>query len=328
MNTRTVSVRGLSEGAILAALVALLAVAARYVPVLGLAAGLVCPLPLAALVIRHGLRVGILAATVAALIGGIIAGPLVSAAILLAFGPLGITLGIGVAREWSAARIVLAGSVVGTAGLSASLGITLALGGVNPYLVMIESMRQSQQFSAQFYAGLGVPPDQIERASGQMRQIIDLLPRLIPALIAIGGISTAYLNVVIGRAVLGRFGYRLPQLSPMREWSIPGPVMWLFVVGFALMAWGGTLSPSLQSAGLNLTALSQMAFAVQGLIVGWVLMERYHVVGWLRWIPIILALTNPLFSLAAFFLGLADSAFFLRERWRTAAAEPGVSERL
>lgn len=327
MKTRTVSVRGLTEGAILAALVALLAVATRYVPVLGLAAGLVCPLPLTALVIRHGLRAGVLAAAVAAAIGGIIAGPLVSSAIVLAFGPLGITLGIGVSRQWSAARIVLAGSIVGTAGVLASLGITLALGGVNPYLVMIESMRQGQQASTQFYAGLGLPKDQIERASGQMRQMIDLLPRLIPILVVLGGISTAYLNVVVGRAVLGRFGYRLPQLPPMREWSIPGPLMWLFVVGFVLMAWGGAISPSLQSAGLNLTVLMQMAFAVQGLIVGWVLLERYRVAGWLRWIPIVLALSNPLFGLAAFFLGLADSAFLLRERWRTAAAESGASER-
>lgn len=326
MTTRSTSVRGLTEGAILAALVALLAVAVRYVPLLGTAAGFVCPLPLAALVIRRGLRIGILATAVAAAIGGIIAGPLVSAAIVLAFGPLGITLGVGVARGWSAGRIVLAGSIVGTAGILASLGITLVLGGVNPYLVMIESMRQSQQVTAQFYQGLGVPQEQINRVSGQMRQAIDLMPRLIPLLVVIGGVATAYLNVVVGRAVLGRFGYRLPLLPPMREWSIPAPLMWVFVLGFVLTAWGGAVSPALQSSGLNLTVLMQMAYAVQGLIVGWVLMERYRVAGWLRWIPIFLALSNPLFGMAAFFLGLADSAFYLRERWRTSTS--GASEGL
>src|SRR2546422_695630 len=53
---RPISVRGLTEGAILAALVAVLALAANYVPLVGLAANFLCPIPLAVLMIRHGLR--------------------------------------------------------------------------------------------------------------------------------------------------------------------------------------------------------------------------------------------------------------------------------
>ncbi|MGH2347983.1 MAG: YybS family protein [bacterium] len=310
------SVRGLTEGAILAALVALLAVAARYIPVLGLAAGFVCPLPLSALVIRHGLRTGILAAFVAAAIGGIIAGPLVGGGILLAFAPLGITLGVGTARGWSAGRIVLVGSIIATVGILANLGVTLAVGGVNPFVVMIDSMRQSQQAVTQFYQGLGIPREQIEQAAGQVRRMIDLMPRLIPLAVLTGGVMAAYLNMVIGRSVLGRFGYRLPQLPPMLTWEVPPLLMWLFVLGFILMAWGGLVSSALETAGINLTLLVQLAFILQGLIVGWILLERYRAAPWLRWVAIFLALTNPLFGLVAFFLGLADSAFFLRERWR------------
>lgn len=319
MAART-SVRGLTEGAILSALVALLAIATRYLPVLGFAAGFVCPLPLSALVIRHGLRVALLAAIVAASIGGIIAGPLVGAGVLLAFGPLGIILGIGVARRWSAATILLAGSIVGTVGILANLGIALALGDVNPYVVMIDSMRQSQQTAAQLYQGLGIPQEQIEHVSGQMRQAIDLMPRLIPLLIVVGGAAAAYLNVVVGRLVLGRFGYQLPQLPPIHQWRIPGPLLWVFVLGFMLSAWGRLASPFLETAGLNLAMLMQLAFTLQGLIVGWVLLERYRTPVWMRWVAIVFSLSNPLLALVAFFLGLADSAFLLRERWRTAAS--------
>lgn len=325
MTTRTGSVRGLTEGAILAALVALLALATRYVPVLGLAAALVCPLPLSALVIRHGLRTALLAAIVAAAIGAIIAGPLVGAGILLTFGPLGIILGIGVARGWSAGVIVLVSGVVSTAGLLASLGITLAVSGVNPYAVVVDSMRQSQQMAAQLYQGLGVPREQIEQASGLMRQAVDLMPRLIPLMVVLGGVMTAYLNFAVGRSVLGRFGYRLPQLPPMRGWRIPGPFLWVFVLGFLLSVWGRARSPLLETVGLNLNVLMQMALTLQGFIVGWVLMERYRTPAWLRWVLIALALSNPLFGLAAFLLGMADSAFLLRQRWRAPASPAGAS---
>src|SRR2546425_11029122 len=72
---RPISVRGLTEGAILAALVAVLALAANYVPLVGLAANFLCPIPLAVLMIRHGLRVAALATVVAIAIGSAISGP-------------------------------------------------------------------------------------------------------------------------------------------------------------------------------------------------------------------------------------------------------------
>ncbi len=320
-----VSVRGLTEGAILAALVALLAAIARYLPVFGVLAIFICPLPLVALVIRHGLRIAVLAAVVAAAIGTVVAGPLLGAGILLAFAPLGITIGFGIARGWSASRVVLIGSVVGAAVILGSLGATLAFAGVNPYTVIVDSMRQSQERADQFYRGLGVPQDQLDRASAQMRQAIDLLPRLVPVSVILAGAAAAWLNLTVGRIVLGRFGYRLPRLPSMREWEAPVPLMWLFVLGFILMAWGGSVSPTLETAGLNLTVLMQVAFTLQGLIVAWVLMERYGSAVWLRWVAIVFALTNPLFSLAAFFLGLADAAFFLRERWRTSVSDARTS---
>ncbi len=67
--------QGLTEGAILAALVAVLAVATHYVPLLGIATAYLCPLPLAILVIRHGFRVAALATVVSILAAITVAGP-------------------------------------------------------------------------------------------------------------------------------------------------------------------------------------------------------------------------------------------------------------
>jgi len=101
--------------------------------------------------------------------------------------------------------------------------------------------------------------------------------------------------------------------------------MWVFVLGFVLSAWGRLWSPMLETAGFNVAMFMQFAFALQGLIVGWVLMERYRAPAWLRWVVMFFSLTNPLLSLVAFFLGLADSAFLLRERWRTATSDARAS---
>src|SRR5881397_1969228 len=91
---RPISVRGLTEGAILAALVAVLALAANYVPLVGLAANFLCPIPLAVLMIRHGLRVAALATVVAIAIGSAISGPVTGVLILLGFAPVGLAIGL------------------------------------------------------------------------------------------------------------------------------------------------------------------------------------------------------------------------------------------
>ena len=75
--------------------------------------------------------------------------------------------------------------------------------------------------------------------------------------------------------------------------------------------------------GLNLLYLLQTLFAVQGVIVAWVLLGRYTSVAALRIIVLLFVLVNPLLSRLLFLLGLADSIFPLRERFgpRPAASE-------
>ncbi len=103
---RRLPTRGLTEGALLAALVAVLAGAARYLPLVAVISPFVCPLPLALLVIRQGIRIALLASLVAALLATVLAGPLVGAVLLITFAPLGIALGLGVRQRRSAQAIV------------------------------------------------------------------------------------------------------------------------------------------------------------------------------------------------------------------------------
>src|SRR3989442_11240948 len=127
---RTVSVRGLTEGAVLAALVTVLALAANYIPVVGLAANFLCPIPLAVLMIRHGLRVAALATVVAIALGSAISGPVTGLLILLGFAPVGLAIGFGLRRQWSASTVVLItggavllGLIFGGGGAEVGIGV-------------------------------------------------------------------------------------------------------------------------------------------------------------------------------------------------------------
>ncbi len=345
---RTLSVRGLTESAILAALVALFALATRFMPLIGVASVFVCPIPLTVVVVRHGFRAAVLSAFVAALIAAMIGGPITGLTIALTFAPIGIALGAAVRGNVPAGRALLLTSAVATASLLANLGITLALSGVNPYALTIEGLQQGQESALDIYTRLGVDRARLEQQLGQFRQLLALLPRLIPVLVITGAVSTAYISFEVTRFVLRRFGYALRPLPPVSAWRVPALFVWLLPASFILQWWaqsaplplalpGETLRllppedasaflrslvtrlPVIETAGLNLWFLAQIVFALMGLVAGWVLLERYRTPRWLRWLLLLMAFSNPLLGAAAFFLGLADTVFDLRGRWRRAA---------
>lgn len=311
-------VRGLTEGAILATLVALLALATRYLPIIQIVSAFVCPLPLTFLVIRQGVRIAVLAALVAAAVGAIAGGPLTGVAIVATFAPLGIVLGLGVRNRWKPVTVVALSASVATASVLINVVLTLVIAGVNPYTVMIESMQQGQEQSLRLYERFGLDAKQLEQASGVMKQALELLPRLIPLLIVGSGAFVALINFQVGRLVLRRFGIVTEALPPLTTWRTHPIILWMLPAGFMLNLIGQALHDALETAGLNLFFLAQMLLLLQGLLVAWSFFDRYHSPNWLRWIMIAIAFTQPVLSVVIFLLGLADAGFDLRGRWRLA----------
>jgi len=348
LSRSSVTVRGLTESAILAALVALFALAARFMPLVGAASVFVCPIPLTVAVVRHGFRAGVLSALVAALIAAMVGGPITGLTIALTFAPMGIALGAAVRGNVPAGRVLLLTSAVATVSLLVNLGITLAISGINPYTLTIEGLQQGQESALDIYTRFGVDRARLEQQLGPYRQFIALLPRLIPLLVIAGAVTTAYVSFEVTRFVLRRFGYRVPALPPVSAWRVPALFVWVLPLSFILQLWarghpvplglsGATLRqlppddvvailrgsstrfPAIETAGLNITILAQMVFSVMGLVAAWVLLERYRTPLLLRWLIIVMAFSNPVLGAVAFFLGLADAVFNLRGRWRQGA---------
>lgn len=355
MSNRTIPVRGLTEGAILATLVALFTLAATYLPVAGIVSAYVSPIPLTVLVVRHGLRVAVLAALAAAGVAAMIAGsPLVGLTVLLAFAPLGITTGAALRAGKPAGTILLLAAVAATFGILANVARMMLLAGFNPITVAIEGMGRGQEQAFAFYRWLGISPQQLEQVSGMMRQVMEFMPRLIPLIIVLGGLTTAYVNFEVTRFVLRRFRLTVPALPPLTMWQAPAVFLWLLPLGLVMVAAANaapapfTLSmetlrmlpgddvaailrtpatryPALESAGLNLFMLAQMVYGLLGFIAGWVLLERYGAPRWMRWLAVVFVFGTPQLGIALFFLGVADAAFDLRSRWRAARPSEAVS---
>ncbi len=356
---RPVPVRGLTEGAVLAVVVAVLAVAATYIPLAGAAAFFLCPLPLTVLTVRHGLRVALLAAAVATGIGTMVGGILIGSSITVAFAPLGLAMGIGIRRGLSSTGIWLLTSAVSAVSTVASALLALFGIGQDPRRLLaqvIEESARNQQSVVQLYERLGIYTADVRQAVAQTEQLMRLLPWLLPFLL-IGSVAMiAYLNLLVGRPVLRRLRIDVPAFPPLSTWRVPSWFLWTLPVGMLCLILSGAAWPPrpipeetvrmlprddvaaivgqsvgryplLEAAGMNLVVLAQAVFSPLGLITGWVLMGRYNVPPWYRWFLIFLAVTSPMLTLVALLLGLADATYDLRSRWRRTAAASATPAR-
>ncbi|MDR7457438.1 MAG: DUF2232 domain-containing protein [Armatimonadota bacterium] len=333
MAVRGLRTQGLTEGAILAALVALFAIATRYLPLLGVATAWLCPLPLAVLVIRHGFRTAVLAAVAATFVGAMLAGPLVGLAILISFAPMGVVLGVGAQRGWPAVRTVVVAGVVSFISIILNF-LGLMGGGRISVDEMARTMERSVAMAADLYTRLGFSPEQITQATTQMQQAARLMPYLLPWTLVFGALFAAWLNYEVGRRVLQRFGYRWPALPPLRTWRVPAVAVWLIPLSYLLLALsaqgGGATAPTpepggldalsavrspLASAALGLFLATQSLFVFQGLVAGWVIIGNYGFGRLGQALLIFMVFAVPALSVAALVLGVLDSTLKVRERW-------------
>lgn len=332
MRRQTLSTIGITEGALLSVMAAVLALAGRYVPVLGLGASFLVPVPLAVLVIRRDLRAGILATIVAGLISAGLAGPLEALPILILFAPFGLVIGTGVRKGFSAPAILGMTIAVAVPSMFIGLALTLAISGVNPLNTMVESMRQGQEASLAFYKYLGINAEALEQTKQQLTTVLTILPKILPGIIVLSGIMLGWINYQTTRLVLGRLGYRVPALPPMSSWRIPAHAVWTWPIAMLLIAVGGRTPFGASgpqgteltipgAIGANLMIVAQLAFAVQGAVVAWVLLKRYMVAPFMRALILTFLIVSPIFLYMLTLLGLLESVYPIRDLGRKAAVE-------
>lgn len=141
---------------------------------------------------------------------------------------------------------------------------------------------------------------------------IFLMTQLIPMFMIVFAVYFSLITHWLGRLTLKQAGFELPSLPPVRTWTLPKTVVWLYIglmlINFLFDTRGSSM---LTMAMLNLVFILTIAFCVQGVSF---LYHVVHVKGWNKALPIVgivVCLYNPtLFSM----LGVFDIIFDLRSK--------------
>lgn len=258
---RSLSTRGLTEGALLAAVLVLLVAVTTYIPLSGIVFAFFWPVPVALLYLRYDSRLALLAVIVSAIILSALVGPVEALDAAFLYGPVGIALGHAAKRRWPIGRTLALAAVAVTLAALGTIAVYSLLAGQSPADWLGQDL-------ADFAANLQALEQARLLQPGTATRIVGQLARIPWVLLVFTGALTLLINFQTTRAVLIRLGYDFPGLPRFADWRLPaGPRIAAALVAIAGLA-NLSLGPGwLDSAIIALAAIAAVLLIVQGLAI-------------------------------------------------------------
>lgn len=284
---RNSGVQGLVFGALMAALV----VVFSLVPILSI----FIPIPLVLTYIRYGGRTAVLTSVVAVLFtmgfSGFVAGLLTIPGGILP----GLVFGYGLRHNWRPLTIGIVAVLVFFLGYAMEYGVTrvLMFEGRDPIAAALEAPLVKEQLDQMvalmeqaMVPQLENPTPQQQQAVEQSRQMLEVLRKdpvgvtwtLLPTSLFLMGVLSTWINYMLCRATLPRFGHKLPAPTPFSLFRLPIWLVWVYGIlmllaptfiqsDFVSMTWWAKLL-------LNVFTPLQFIIALAGLAVAYGFLRR------------------------------------------------------
>ncbi|MGB8001606.1 MAG: YybS family protein [Anaerobacillus sp.] len=304
------TVKQLVEGAALAAVFAVLFLITIYVPLLGSLTLWALPIPFILMIVRNGMKSGLVMWAVTIVLGILTAG-IPSLALTFTVGVGGITAGYLYYIRKSAIAVLVGSGIAYVVGLLLAFVSSILVLGQNPADLVIDMMNQSFQQAESIYRSLGQDTSQFN----ELKEQISLLRYLIPTGLVLMGVVIALISQLISVPILKRVGgFTPPVFNPIREWAFPKSFLWYYLVVTILMMVGLEEGSIAFVAAINVYSILNALIFVQGLAV---IYFFSHQRGWPIVVPILLTFIG--FALTSFIviIGIIDLGFGLRRRMKS-----------
>lgn len=281
---KTLNTRAVVEGAVLAAVTALMGIFYR-VPILE-ALNFFWPVPIILVGYRNGFKISMISAAVAAFVIGIIINPITALILLLVYALPGAIMGMLMKRKISPYITIFAGGMIlaFNAVLEMAIMLEMILGrkaieiimnfgkSIDDYHKYILNIGQS--ISA-VYKQFGVDAAVVQQTMDVFEAAVTASKTTLPAGLLLMGIFVAFINFKVVRLILGRMGHSIENINKFSKWrfneSFKVPILIFTAITLALSYID---FDALRSISTNLYIILIFTFGVLGLSVTVYFMEK------------------------------------------------------
>ncbi len=301
--------KGLFQGAALCLASLTLALAGATIPIAGVFFGLLTPLPVILLSVRHGRTIALLGVLA---VGASLA-PLLGLgytwAFCLEFALPALVLAEAIRREWAPERSVASGVLAILGGSLLGLFI-LSRGEGGPIEYLLEHLDLALQEALGFYSKLGLSPDEVGRLSTSAEQVRRFLLATSPGLFIAAALLTTSTNYFLARSGLARTS-TTGGSEPGFAWDMPDWLVWLLIGAASLFLSG---LPIVKEIGLNGLLVMMTLYLLQGLAIAAFWLRRLKLPPLVGILGVVLLLLQPLLLLLLTGVGLFDIWFVFRRQ--------------
>lgn len=300
----------LTDGALLAALYAILFAIVTYMPFLDLVLMWFLALPFIVYTWRYGRKPGIFFFIVTMMLSFFVNPGLFMIPIGFIFGLIGLVVGELYQKEAKMSEQILKGTIAATAGLTLFLLAARFLLNVNIFKQSMDQYRLMMKETQPLLKQLGQDPLVFEE---MINQAIQLMMMLTPTFIVSLGALFTTLSIFLTKPILKRIGFDVPKGEPFRLFSFPRffAIYYAIVLFFMLFT---KPESTLYLFVINLYYIFMILMVIQGIALLMALMYKKGLsIGVQRLIiAVLFLLIFPIEFIHI--LGIIDVAFDLRKR--------------
>lgn len=315
-----ISVRALTEGALMTALAVLFGIIGIYIPALEAFTRLLWTIPFIMLIMRHNFQIGLMGVVVTGVLITFIAGPVKGILLLVNMGGIALLYGYCFKNHVSPMKTVLIGTVVSALSSVATITLSLYLTNLDIGL-LVSAFSNAIDELIKLYRETGVldkllvngmTPEQFKEG------IMNLVKAILPGVIIAGSMIITLLNYLLARTILKRLKYEIPDMPMFRDWHFPWYIVWGVIFGLGLLVIGNHFQyPVLRIIGQNILYIYYPILLVSGISFVVFLWKNHYLTGLMRVVVILsIFMFSNVFFMALLCVGLFDPLFDYRRFFR------------
>ena len=262
------------EGAIMAALAAMIALIGLYIPPLQYIVMFIWLVPIVVVAVRRGFYTGVLALVTAAVLLMVLAPPQRAFIYLVQFGALGIVFSYYFSKKADFSKMMMVGTIVSAISTAAGFLLFLQIMGLSMSYI-VAAWKDISENVLIMYENLGLLDGILQRMDMTIEELRDTMASLmtqiawlIPALVVINGMSVAFVTYFVIRKTLQKLKLEVSELPMFRHWQIPWYFIWGVIVGLAFLLYGDFVGwEAGEIIGRNIIFMLSPILLVQGLAV-------------------------------------------------------------
>ncbi|MEL7567635.1 MAG: YybS family protein [Dehalobacterium sp.] len=311
-----VSVRALTEGALMAALAALLGIIGIYIPVLGMVTNLVWSIPIILLIMRHSMKLGLMGLAVTGLLISILAGPVQSILFLVNMGGMALIYGYCFKKGLSPMKALLFGTIIAAVSTASTILLSAFVANL-PISQWITDLKLAINEGFQVYEKMGMMEKMLPKGvtpEQYKEQFFHMIETLLPGVFVAASMGSALVNYLVARKFLRRLKYEIPEMPMFRDWHFPWQIVWGVILGLGLLLSGNYSQNSILTlVGQNILYIYYPVLLVSGISFVVFLWKNDFLTGFMRAMIIMAAfLFNAFFLMVLVLIGLFDPLFDYR----------------